>query len=215
MLTGRKAAPSGSRNSMVVPMVGGGDAHPRAGVLVDAVAKRGSNRERSFAAGNERSIGLKEGLTATRILLAEDDQILGSGLKAGLGQAGFQVDWVRDGQAAQKQIEDEEYDAVVLDLGLPLKDGLDVLRQARKRGKALPVLVLTALVLSLGWTYFCRAARPYPGARTHARDQKPGRTKQTRRKIIRQTAYRSNEDSDNDSANVGKEKIFESPEVNR
>ena len=88
---------------MVVPMVGGGDAHPRAGVLVDAVAKRGSNRERSFAAGNERSIGLKEGLTATRILLAEDDQILGSGLKAGLGQAGFQVDWVRDGQAAQNK----------------------------------------------------------------------------------------------------------------
>jgi two-component system OmpR family response regulator/two-component system response regulator QseB len=70
-----------------------------------------------------------------RILLAEDDQLLGSGLQAGLRQAGFQVDWVRDGQAAQKQIEDEEYDAVVLDLGLPLKDGLDVLRQSRKRGK--------------------------------------------------------------------------------
>ncbi|HEY7557911.1 MAG TPA: response regulator transcription factor [Candidatus Binatia bacterium] len=79
-----------------------------------------------------------------RILLAEDDQLLGSGLQAGLRQAGFQVDWVRDGQAAQKQIEDEEYDAVVLDLGLPLKDGLDVLRQSRKRGKTLPVLVLTA-----------------------------------------------------------------------
>ena len=108
------------------------------------MAKRGSNQERSFAAGNERAIGLKERLTAMRILLAEDDQLLGSGLQAGLGQAGFQVDWVRDGQAAQKQIEDEEYDAVVLDLGLPLKDGLDVLRQARKRGKALPVLVLTA-----------------------------------------------------------------------
>jgi two-component system OmpR family response regulator/two-component system response regulator QseB len=79
-----------------------------------------------------------------RILLAEDDQLLGSGLQAGLRQAGFQVDWVRDGEAAQKEIEDEEYDAVVLDLGLPLKDGLDVLRQTRKRGRALPVLVLTA-----------------------------------------------------------------------
>jgi two-component system OmpR family response regulator/two-component system response regulator QseB len=79
-----------------------------------------------------------------RILLAEDDRLLGSGLQTGLRQAGFQVDWVRDGQAAQKEIEDEEYDAVVLDLGLPLKDGLDVLRQTRKRGKALPVLVLTA-----------------------------------------------------------------------
>lgn len=79
-----------------------------------------------------------------RILLAEDDQLLGSGLQAGLRQAGFQVDWVHDGQAAQEQIEEEEYDAVVLDLGLPVKDGLDVLRQTRKRGKTLPVLVLTA-----------------------------------------------------------------------
>lgn len=79
-----------------------------------------------------------------RILLAEDDQLLGSGLQVGLRQAGFQLDWVRDGQTAQKQIEDEEYDAVVLDLGLPLKDGLEVLRLARRRGKTLPVLVLTA-----------------------------------------------------------------------
>jgi two-component system OmpR family response regulator/two-component system response regulator QseB len=79
-----------------------------------------------------------------RILLAEDDQLLGSGLQAGLCQAGFQVDWVRDGNAAAQAIEYEEYDAVVLDLGLPLKDGLDVLRQARRRGKLLPVLVLTA-----------------------------------------------------------------------
>lgn len=79
-----------------------------------------------------------------RILLAEDDQLLGSGLQAGLRQAGFQLDWVRDGQAAQKQIDEAEYDAVVLDLGLPVQDGLDVLRQARRRGKTLPVLVLTA-----------------------------------------------------------------------
>jgi two-component system OmpR family response regulator/two-component system response regulator QseB len=79
-----------------------------------------------------------------RILLAEDDQLLGSGLQTGLRQAGFQVHWVRDGQAAQREIEDGEYDAVILDLGLPLKDGLDVLRQTRKGGKTLPVLVLTA-----------------------------------------------------------------------
>lgn len=79
-----------------------------------------------------------------KILLAEDDQLLGSGLRTGLRQAGFQVDWVCDGAAAQREIEDCEHDAVVLDLGLPLKDGLDVLRQARKRGKKLPILVLTA-----------------------------------------------------------------------
>jgi two-component system OmpR family response regulator/two-component system response regulator QseB len=79
-----------------------------------------------------------------KILLAEDDQLLGSGLRTGLRQAGFQVDWVRDGAAAQREIEESDYDAVVLDLGLPLRDGLDVLRQARKRGKKLPILVLTA-----------------------------------------------------------------------
>jgi two-component system, OmpR family, response regulator QseB len=79
-----------------------------------------------------------------KILLAEDDQLLGSGLRTGLRQAGFQVDWVCDGPAAQREIEDGEYDAVVLDLGLPLKDGLEVLRQARKKGKKLPVLILTA-----------------------------------------------------------------------
>lgn len=79
-----------------------------------------------------------------KILLAEDDQLLGSGLRTGLRQAGFQVDWVCDGESARREIEDSEYDAVVLDLGLPLKDGLEVLRQARKRGKTLPMLVLTA-----------------------------------------------------------------------
>jgi two-component system OmpR family response regulator/two-component system response regulator QseB len=79
-----------------------------------------------------------------KILLAEDDQLLGSGLRTGLRQAGFQVEWVCDGESARREIEDCDYDAVVLDLGLPLKDGLEVLRQARKQGKTLPVLVLTA-----------------------------------------------------------------------
>ena len=79
-----------------------------------------------------------------RILLAEDDPMLGDGLRAGLRQQGFQVDWVRDGLAAERELASGVYAAGVLDLGLPLKDGLDVLAQLRERGTAIPVLVLTA-----------------------------------------------------------------------
>lgn len=79
-----------------------------------------------------------------RILLAEDDPMLGDGLQAGLRQQGFQVDWVRDGQAAERELASGIYAAGVLDLGLPLKDGMEVLAQLRGRGAATPVLVLTA-----------------------------------------------------------------------
>ena len=79
-----------------------------------------------------------------RILLAEDDSILGDGLRAGLRQAGFQVDWVRDGLAAERELASGVYAAGVLDLGLPLLDGLDVLQALRKRKIATPILVLTA-----------------------------------------------------------------------
>jgi two-component system OmpR family response regulator/two-component system response regulator QseB len=79
-----------------------------------------------------------------RILLAEDDPMLGDGLRAGLRQLGFQVDWVRDGVAAERELVSGDYAAAVLDLGLPLKDGLDVLQDLRARKIATPVLVLTA-----------------------------------------------------------------------
>jgi len=79
-----------------------------------------------------------------RILLAEDDPLLGDGLRAGLRQLGFQVDWVRDGQAAARELRAEPYAAAVLDLGLPLKDGMDVLAETRRAGLKLPILVLTA-----------------------------------------------------------------------
>ena len=78
-----------------------------------------------------------------RILLA-DDALLGDGLRAGLRQQGFQVDWVRDGAAAERELRDQPYAAAVLDLGLPLKDGLEVLADLRRAGIGLPVLVLTA-----------------------------------------------------------------------
>jgi len=79
-----------------------------------------------------------------RILLAEDDLMLGDGLRAGLRQQGFQVDWVRDGQAAERELLGGDYQAAVLDLGLPLKDGLDVLQDLRGAKNTTPVLVLTA-----------------------------------------------------------------------
>ncbi len=79
-----------------------------------------------------------------RILLAEDDALLGDGLRAGLRQHGFQVDWVRDGRAAERELRAEPYAAAVLDLGLPLLEGLDVLAAVRAVGVMLPVLVLTA-----------------------------------------------------------------------
>ncbi len=79
-----------------------------------------------------------------RILLAEDDPLLGDGLRAGLRQLGFQVDWVRDGAAAEREMRSGEHAAAVLDLGLPMKDGLEALRAVRADGVRLPVLVLTA-----------------------------------------------------------------------
>ncbi|MBA4341488.1 MAG: DNA-binding response regulator [Methylibium sp.] len=79
-----------------------------------------------------------------RVLLVEDDALLGDGLRAGLRQLGFQVDWVRDGLAAERELRAEPYAAAVLDLGLPGKDGLEVLAGLRAGGLTLPVLVLTA-----------------------------------------------------------------------
>jgi two-component system OmpR family response regulator/two-component system response regulator QseB len=79
-----------------------------------------------------------------RILLAEDDTILGDGLRAGLRQNGFQVDWVRDGTAALRELSTEVYAVAVLDLGLPLMDGMEVLQVLRERKVTTPILVLTA-----------------------------------------------------------------------
>ena len=79
-----------------------------------------------------------------RLLLAEDDPLLGDGLQAGLRQLGFQVDWVRDGVAAERELAGGDYSAAVLDLGLPLKDGMAVLQALRSRRISTPVLVLTA-----------------------------------------------------------------------
>ncbi len=79
-----------------------------------------------------------------RILLVEDDPLLGDGLQAGLRQLGFQVDWVRDGEAAERELVTGVYAAAVLDLGLPRKTGLEVLQAVRAHRVTTPVLVLTA-----------------------------------------------------------------------
>lgn len=79
-----------------------------------------------------------------RLLLAEDDRMIGAGVQRGLRQDGFVVDWVQDGRAAEHALAENVHDLLVLDLGLPRKTGIDVLRTMRARGDARPVLIVTA-----------------------------------------------------------------------
>lgn len=79
-----------------------------------------------------------------RALLVEDDEMIGRSLRQALEGAGWSVDWVRDGHLAQGALADGGYTCMLLDLGLPGQDGTEVLRRARERGDATPVLVLTA-----------------------------------------------------------------------
>ena len=79
-----------------------------------------------------------------RILLIEDDKLIGNGVKVGLRQMGFSVDWFEDGSLGFKALESAQYDAVVLDLSLPGMDGMDILQKWREREATIPVLILTA-----------------------------------------------------------------------
>jgi len=79
-----------------------------------------------------------------RILLIEDDTLIGNGLKTGLEKLGFSVDWFDDGEDGQEALFQAPYDAVVLDLGLPGADGLEILQYWRQKGRKEPVLILTA-----------------------------------------------------------------------
>lgn len=79
-----------------------------------------------------------------KILLVEDDPTLGEAVVLATRQAGFAVDWTRDGVQAENALADFTYDAMLLDLGLPRREGLEVLRNLRKRGASLPVMILTA-----------------------------------------------------------------------
>jgi two-component system response regulator QseB len=79
-----------------------------------------------------------------RLLLVEDDRMLGETLRKGLRGQGHAVDWVQDGEAADAALAGEPYDVVLLDLGLPRKGGMEVLRDLRRRRERVPVLILTA-----------------------------------------------------------------------
>jgi DNA-binding response OmpR family regulator len=79
-----------------------------------------------------------------RVLLVEDDRMIAQGLQTALRQDGYTVDWTADGRAAAAALHAAHFDLVLLDLGLPERDGLDVLRQLRRRGDATPVIIVTA-----------------------------------------------------------------------
>jgi two-component system, OmpR family, response regulator QseB len=79
-----------------------------------------------------------------RLLLVEDDPMIGEAVCKGLRQDGFAIDWVKDGQSAELALDHGVHDLLLLDLGLPKKGGIEVLASLRRRGSATPVLVLTA-----------------------------------------------------------------------
>lgn len=79
-----------------------------------------------------------------RLLLVEDDPMIGHSIHTGLHQDGYTVDWVRDGVAAELATQTTVYDAILLDIGLPKKSGLDILAQWRKQNSTVPVLIITA-----------------------------------------------------------------------
>ncbi|MDB5989037.1 MAG: qseB [Herbaspirillum sp.] len=79
-----------------------------------------------------------------RLLLVEDDPILGDSIRKGFYEYGFVVDWVQDGLAAEAALATESYSALLLDLGLPRKSGLDVLKQLRADKNSMPVIILSA-----------------------------------------------------------------------
>ena len=80
-----------------------------------------------------------------RILVAEDDAILADGVTRSLRQSGYAVDWVKNGLEADTALDADTFDLLILDIGLPKKSGLDVLKRLRARDSRLPVLILTAL----------------------------------------------------------------------
>jgi two-component system OmpR family response regulator len=80
-----------------------------------------------------------------RILVAEDDATLAEGVMRSLRQSGFAVDWVKNGTEAESALETEQFDLLILDLGLPKKSGLEVLKHLRARDSRVPVLILTGL----------------------------------------------------------------------
>jgi len=115
-----------------------------AGVL-SADPKRGNvNPLFAFLHTNDNDYG-RQSMGDTRLLLVEDDTSLGEGIRSGLALGGYAVQWVTDGVVAEERLLQEDFAAVVLDIGLPRRSGLEVLTAMRARGDRSPVLLLTAL----------------------------------------------------------------------
>ena len=126
-----------------------------------------------------------------RILVVEDDALLGDAVQAGLQQDGHAIDWVRDGLQADHALATEAYAAMVLDLGLPGLSGLDVLQRLRQRQSTLPVLILTARdtvedvsihsrPIKPGEFTLCAAEGDTEAVSIHSRPIKPGEYGNTR-----------------------------------
>lgn len=79
-----------------------------------------------------------------RLLLIEDDELIGDGIQTGLNQVGYAIDWVQDAEAGEHALNVESYDGLILDVGLPRQNGLSLLKNLRSAGNELPVLMLTA-----------------------------------------------------------------------
>ncbi len=79
-----------------------------------------------------------------RILIVEDDPMIGASIRTGLRQDGYTADWARDGNSAELAVATNEYDAILLDLGLPGRSGLELLAQWRRKRNAVPILIITA-----------------------------------------------------------------------
>lgn len=79
-----------------------------------------------------------------RLLLVEDDELLGDAVKSGLTQFGYIVDWLRDGESARIAVKSESFELIILDLGLPKLSGLSLLQHIRQDGNATPIIILTA-----------------------------------------------------------------------
>ena len=93
-----------------------------------------------YSPGNDR----KKGAEAVRILLVEDDMMIGEAVREALREAAYAVDWVQDGEKALAGVDVQPYELVLLDLGLPRVDGMDVLRAIRARRNDVPLIILTA-----------------------------------------------------------------------
>ena len=79
-----------------------------------------------------------------RLLLVEDDELLGDAVKTGLSQLDYVVDWLKDGEAARSALKTESFELIILDLGLPKLSGLNLLQSLRSNGNTTPIIILTA-----------------------------------------------------------------------